>query len=88
MSAYYYNNTYHSGIKMETWTRDSEKLLVENSEAGKYARRFKKGYRENFTIRKEVLVAQHENLKSNSEEIKERFLKGGIIINKFENESS
>ncbi|KAI5177775.1 hypothetical protein PAEPH01_2505 [Pancytospora epiphaga] len=75
---------YHSAIgcaPIEAWSKDSDKLMIENSKGGKYAEKFNKGSRENFELGSQVRVAKRENLRK-PKEYKGRFLDKGEVIEK------
>lgn len=59
---------------------DSGKVIIENSPEGKYAKGFKKWYREKFFKDQIVRVAKSENLLGCAKYSKGRFLEVGKII--------
>lgn len=83
-----YNDTYHSAIgctPLEAWTKDNEKVMIENSEGGKYVNKFRSGYREKFEVNSQVRIAQKENI--NEKVMRGRFVKTGTIVEVLENDS-
>lgn len=78
-----YNTSYHVGIgctPIEATMDDSGKVIIENSPEGKYAKGFKKWYREKFFKDQIVRVAKSENLLGCAKYSKGRFLEVGKII--------
>ncbi|KAM0676632.1 hypothetical protein COBT_004254, partial [Conglomerata obtusa] len=80
-----YNIAYHSGIKcspQEAWFDYSGIARLENSEKGKYNKKFTKKKPERFKEGQQVRIAKQENLKLDTKDAKGRFLDMGVIIGK------
>ena len=85
-----YNNTYHTAIKCtpaEAWRDYTGIAMLENSENGRYCKRFAKKKRDSFEIGQKVLIAQHENIKTDIKSRKGRFKEIGTVLEKFEGDS-
>jgi hypothetical protein len=60
-----YNETYHCGIgctPVEAWN-DESGAMIENSSSGRYSSRFKRRFREKFSVGQEVRMGHRENVK-------------------------
>lgn len=85
-----YNASYHTAIGMspnEGVIDGTEVLEEQNCITGKYALRFKKGFREKFTIGQKVLVAKKENISGCIKKKKGLFIETGIVVNIFNGDS-
>ncbi|KAM0684908.1 hypothetical protein COBT_003884, partial [Conglomerata obtusa] len=62
-----YNNTLHSAINCtpkEAQSNDNDsKVVIANSRYGEYAKKFRKGYRDNFSLAQNVRIAKKDNIK-------------------------
>lgn len=78
-----YNLSFHVGLgctPIEAVNDDTGKVMLENSPQGRYARRFRRWYREKFKKNQIVRVAKRENLTGCSKYSKGRFLGMGKVI--------
>ena len=85
-----YNNTFHRAIgktPKEAVMEEDTDLVVSNSKYGGYAKAFKRGSREVFTMGQSVLIARRENLGVNAKEARGRFLDSGQVVGVFGDDS-
>ncbi len=85
-----YNNSYHSGIKCtpsEAFRDSTGKAMIENSCKGRYAKQFKRRFREEFRVGQKVRVTQRDNLGRSAKGVRGRFVRLGIIIDIFKGDS-
>lgn len=86
-----YNNTYHSAIgctpEEAKNNEDFSDLIVRNSKFSDYAKRFKKGFRDKFSLNEKVRIKKNENLGADCKGIKSRYIIGGKIFEVLENDS-
>ncbi|KAI5176674.1 hypothetical protein PAEPH01_2430, partial [Pancytospora epiphaga] len=78
-----YNNTYQTAIgctSVEACLDATGQVAIANSSEGRYAKRFRKGPRENFEAGERVRIAKRENLVGEPKEFKGRFLEKGEVL--------
>ncbi|KAI5168335.1 hypothetical protein PAEPH01_0048 [Pancytospora epiphaga] len=85
-----YNNTYQTVIgctPVEACLDATGQVVIANSSEGRYAKRFRKGPRENFEAGKRVQIAKRESLVGKPKEFKRRFLEISKVLYKCGNDS-
>ncbi|KAF9749472.1 Transposon Ty4-H Gag-Pol polyprotein, partial [Nosema granulosis] len=85
-----YNNSYHNGIKCtpsEAYKDSTGKVSLENSGEGRYAKQFKRRFREEFKVGQRVRVAQRDNLGRKVKGVRGRFVRLGNVVDMFKGDS-